>query len=193
MRKVVIYNSYRPEKYDLFMDELKRQGIDNFEIFFCEQNQNHNMVERISESFKTVIREAKERGDEEITIFEDDVMFPNENAWNYFMQHKPDYYDIYIGGSYMIDNRINYKPPIVKVPNYIGNHCIIVHERYYDTWLNTNSLEHCDGVHKDGDFFLCFPMVALQRPGYSENHSNATNQIVNYNPRITEFHPEYIY
>jgi hypothetical protein len=192
MRKVVIYNDYRPEKYDLFMTEFERQKIE-VSIFNCIQNQNHNIVEKISESFKSVIREAKKRGDEEIAIFEDDIMFPNEKGWEYFLKNKPDDYDIYIGGSYMIDNRIEYKPPIVKVPTYVGNQCIIVNERYYDTWLNTDSKEHCDSVHKDGLFYLCFPMIALQRPGWSANHSNGTNQIVNYNPYITNVNPEYIY
>ncbi len=192
MRKVIIYNSYRPEKYDLFMAELKRQRIDDFEIFYCEQNQNHNMVERISESFKTVIREAKERGDTEICIFEDDIMFPNENGWEYFIKNKPEIYDCYIGGSYLVDNRIDYNGTKVRVDEWVGNHCILIHERYYDTWLNTDSKEHCDRSQKGlGLFYLCFPMIGLQRPGYSANRGD--NHIVNYNPLITDFHPEYIY
>lgn len=192
MRKVVIYNDYRPEKYDLFIDELERQKIYDYEIFHCIKNQNHNIVEKISESFKTVIREAKENGDKEICIIEDDIMFQNEKGWEYFINNKPKNYDVYVGGSYYIDDRIVYKPPLVKVPEWTGNQCIIIHERYFDTWLSTDSLEHCDYAQsiKGGDFYHCFPMVALQRPGWSANHGN----VVNYNP---EQHPripkEYIY
>lgn len=181
MRKVVIYNSYRPEKYDLFISEFKRQGIEDFEIFYCEQNQKHNMVERISESFKTVIRGAKEKGDSEIVIFEDDIMFENKKGWDYFLNNKPENYDCYIGGSYFIDDRVIYKEPRTKVNSWIGNQLILINERYYDTWLNTDSKQHCDSVHAGlGLFYLCFPMIAFQREGWSANN----NAIVNYNPIV---------
>lgn len=188
MRKVVIYNSYRPEKYDLFMGEFERQKID-VEIFHCEQNQNYNVVEKISESFKTVIREAKERGDKEICIFEDDILFPSENGWEYFIENKPENFSVYIGGNYVVDNRLKYKPPIIKVDVWVGNHCIIVNESYYDIWLNTDSKLHCDSVHAGlGNFYACFPYPALQRTGWSAN----TQTVVNYNsPRVLP--PEYIY
>lgn len=189
MRKVIIYNNHRPEKYDLFVAELERQKIYDWEIFHCEKNQKRVIVESISESFKSVIREAKEKGEKEIAIFEDDVMFPNQNGWEYFIKNKPLNYDIYIGGTYFDDDKTNFKPPIVKVNEYVGNQCIIVSERYYDTWLNSDSSQHCDSVHNGkGDFYLCFPMIALQRPGWSCNSS----AVVNYNYLITAKHPEYV-
>lgn len=182
MRTVIIYNNHRPEKYDLFVAELKRQGIDNYEIYHCDKIQNKPIVECISESFKSVIREAKERGESEICIMEDDIMFPSEHGWEYFIKNKPDNYDIYIGGSYLIDNRLEFKPPLVKVDSYVGNQILIVHERYFDTWLNTNEKEHCDTVHRNGLFYLCFPFIGLQRSGWSCN----SQAVVNYNPVIPE-------
>lgn len=188
MRKVIIYNNHRPEKYDLFVAELERQKLYDWEIFHCEKNQKRVIVESISESFKSVIREAKEKGEKEIAIFEDDIMFPNVKGWDYFIKNKPDVFDIYIGGSYAIDNRIEYKAPITKVDWYVGNQLIIVNESYYDTWLNSDSTQHCDSVHKKGLFYLCWPMVALQRSGWSSN----SQSVVNYNYILKE-HPEYIY
>lgn len=177
----IILDARRVEKYEPLMQELKRQQIRKVEIVPCIMIPN--IVESISESFKMIIRNAKDAGLKEVCIMEDDVMFPNKNGWNYFLENKPKEFDLYIGGSYLIDNRIEYKSPITKVPEYVGNHCIIVNESYYDTWLSTDPKKHCDTVHAGlGNFYLCFPMVSLQRPGFSAN----TQVVVNYNSNIPD-------
>lgn len=180
MRKIIIFDDRRNEKYDLFIHEMKRQGIQDYEIFPAIVLV-HSVVESISESFKAVIRSAKENNEECICICEDDVFFPNENGWKYFIENKPERYSVYIGGNYLIDNRLEYKEPLVKCNTWIGNQCIIVHNSYYDIWLNTDSKQHCDGVHSGlGDFYTCFPFPALQRSGFSVNH----NLVVNYNASL---------
>lgn len=184
MRVIVIYDSRRPEKYPLFIEELRLQSINEFEVHPATVL-SHSVVESISESFKSVIRSAKENKDKEVCILEDDIMFPSTKSWQYFLENKPEKFDIYIGGSFVIDNRIEYKPPIVKVNNYVGNHCIIVNESYYDMWLATDSKKHCDTVHECGEFYVCFPFVALQRKGWSANNGT----LVDYNHKIPK---EYI-
>lgn len=175
MRVVVIYDNRRPEKYPLFIEELRLQEINEFEIFPAIVLK-HSVVESISSSFKEVIRRAKENGDKEICIMEDDVMFPSLNGWKYFLDNKPESFDIYIGGSFIVDNRLKYEPPLIKVKEYIGNHCIIVNERYYDKWLETDSKNHCDAVHSgNGEFYVCFPFIALQRAGWSANNQSQHN------------------
>lgn len=187
MRKIVIYNHHRPEKKELFTDVFAEQNIDDYEIFQAQIIQYNSIPENISESFKTVIRQAKERGDKEIVIFEDDILFTSPNGWKYFLDNKPDDYDLYIGGSYFIDNRINYTPPLVKVKEYVGNQCIMISQRYFDVWLNSDSGKHCDTAQNGkGEFYLCFPFVALQRHGWSAN----AQALVNYNPIIPK---EYLY
>lgn len=177
MRIVVIYDDRRQEKLPLFVGELERQGIKEFEIFPAIVL-THSTVESISASFKAVIQGAKDRGEKEICIMEDDVMIPNEKGWEYFLKNKPESFDIYIGGSYLIDNRYEYKPPVVKVEHYVGNQAIIVSEKYYDKWLATDEKQHCDSAqNNNGDFYVCFPMPILQRSGWSSNHQ----AIANYN------------
>lgn len=146
-----------------------------------------SVVESISESFKAVIRSAKERGDREIVIFEDDICFVSENGWRYFLDNKPDDFDVYIGGNYIHDNRIEYKPPLIKVKEWVGNQMILISEKYFDIWLNTDSHMHCDGAQIGlGDFYVCFPYPGIQRSGWSANNQS----VVNYNANIP---PEFIY
>ena len=121
-------------------------------------------------------------------ISEDDLYFRNENGFKYFLDNKPDDFDVYIGGSYLIDNRIEYKAPIVKVDGWVGNQLIIIHEKYYDTYLSVPNESHIDTVQQGlGDFYLCFPMPALQRPSKSANNNN---ELVNYNAILPK---EFIY
>lgn len=185
MRVNVIYDSRRFEKYDLLMSEFESQGIDDYKIWDCIMLPN--VVESISESFKMIIQKAKDNGLKEVCLAEDDVMFPNKNGWEYFLENKPKDYDVYIGGSYLVDMNNVYAAPLVKVNEWVGNQLIIVNEKYYDKWLNTNSKDHCDTVHKGlGDFYVCFPFAALQRSGWSANMQTT----VNYNNQIPK---EYIY
>lgn len=181
----VIHDFRRVEKKEQFTYELNRQGIFKFKIW--EAVMLPNVVESISESFKMIIRDAQLRELPEVCIMEDDVYMPSKHAWQYFIEHKPKEYDVYLGGNYLLDNRIEYAAPLVKVNEYVGNHCIIVNERYYDTWISTDSAKHCDTEQKGkGEFFVCFPFIALQRSGWSAN----SQAVVNYNSILPE---HYIY
>ena len=165
----IIHDSRRQEKYEPLISELKRQGITDYEIYPCILSKT--VVESISESHKMIVREAKERGDEMVCLAEDDLMFPAKDGWRYFLKNIPMLFDIYLSGSYLIDNRITYISPTTDVDAYVGNHLIIIHSRYYDTFLATDSREHIDTAQTGKGFFkLCYPMAALQRPGFSANN-----------------------
>lgn len=183
----ILYDDRNVSRYEPLMNELKRQGIKEYKIWspvYCK----NSVVESISLSQKQIVQWAKDFKQKEICLMEDDVMFPNENGWQYFLDKKPKEYDVYIGGSYFIDNRIEYASPLVKVNEWVGNHCIIINERYYDKFLCSPTKAHIDQVQKGmGEFYLCFPMAALQRPNRSANNSH---QLVNYNTKVPK---EYIY
>lgn len=186
----VIYDNRHSEDYERLIKEFNEQGC--CYKFWEAEVYAHSVVESISASFKKIITWAKQNEMDEVIIAEQDLFFTSPNSWKYFLENKPKEFDVYIGGSYLIDNRNEYKAPLVKVNEWVGNHLIIVNKRYYDTWLNTNSKLHCDTAQSGlGEFYLCFPMIALQRAGLSANHQG--NQIVNYNPLITNTFPEYIY
>jgi len=181
----IIFDERRYEKYQPLVEELWRQQITDFEIFPCILG--HNVVKSINLSHKMIVRKAKEEGLKEVCIVEDDVMFPAVDGWKYFLKNKPDNYDIYIGGTYLIDGPDNWKPPLIKVNAYVGNHLIIINERYYDKFLSVPDDKHIDTIQEGlGDFYVCFPFAALQRPGFS---SNAMIN-VNYNSMLRK---EWIY
>lgn len=167
------------------MNELKRQGIKDFDIWPCILDKT--VVSSISKSFKMIVEDAKEKGLSEVVIAEDDLSFPAQDGWEYFLKNKPDDFDIYIGGTYLLNQPDSWKGPIVKVDSYVGNHLIIIHEKYYDRFLQTPEDLHIDTAQEGkGDFYVCFPFAALQRPGFSSNSMIP----VNYNSMLKQ---EWIY
>lgn len=181
----IIYDARRSEKYEPLMEELKTQGILDFTIWPAIMQ--NDIVESISESFKMVVRDAKEKGLKECLIMEDDCFFSSPNGWGYFLKNKPEKYSLYLGGNYLIDNRTEYKAPLTRINEYIGNQLLLINETYYDTFLNVDSKLHIDQAQNGlGEFYVCFPFVALQRPGWSANNQAPCN----YNALLKD---EYIY
>lgn len=182
----VLYdNRPQPDKLPPLMSELRSQGIEPSKIW--EPILAKSVVESINVSFKQIIRYAKEKRLPEIAIAEDDLMFSCVGAWSYFLQNKPAHYSIYIGGNYLINEPEKYTTPHYKLNQYVGNQLIIVSEGYYDRFLSVPDNLHIDMAQKDmGEFYACFPMIALQRPGHSAN----AGRDVNYNSNLK---PEWIY
>ena len=179
----VIYDDRSPEDYDRLIKLFNEQGIVNYK-FWDAVVLTHSIVESISESHKSIIRWAKENNLKECYIAEQDLFFTMPNGWEYFIDNKPESFDIYLGGNYLIDNPHEWKPPLIKLRRYVGNHCIVVSEKYYDTFLSVDSKQHIDTAQDDlGDFYCCYPFVALQRSGWSAN----AKAIVNYNTTIKKY------
>jgi len=184
----IILDSRQPEDQQRLIDEFAAQGITDYHFWDAICNKN-SVVESINASHKMIVRWAKGNRKPFVVIAEQDVYFTDKGGWDYFINNMPKEFDVYIGGSYLIDNRIAYEPPLVKVNEWVGNHLIIVHERYYDKFLNVSDKDHIDTVHKDnGEFYLCYPFPALQRSGFSANNK----AVVNYNSALREqdiWHP----
>jgi len=176
----MLYDDRRPEKLDNIMYELQRQKIYNYlKLWRAVILNNKSVVESINAGHKRIVQFAKDQGFPEVCIAEDDLMFPSENGWAYFIKNKPEKFDIYIGGTYLSDNRIEKTPPLLKVSEYVGNHLIIISNKYYDTFLSVPDNLHIDTAQKGlGDFYVCYPFPALQKAGRSANNNN---QIVDYN------------
>lgn len=181
----VIYDSRRIEKWEPLEAELKRQNI-SYTIWSPVED-TQNVVRSINLSHKQIIQWAKDYKLSEVAIAEDDLWFPAADGWQYFLNNKPLDFDIYIGGNYLVDNPDSWQPPLVKVREYVGNQLIIVAEKYYDKFLSVPENAHIDTIQADkGDFYVCFPYAAIQRPGFSAN----AQQKVNYNSNLK---PEWVY
>ena len=181
----VLYDDRFPDRFHHIAEEMKVQGIENYNL--CSPIYASSVVESINLSQKKIVQDAKDRGDKYTCIIEDDIEFACKGAWDYFLKNMPKSFSVYIGGSYLIDNRNEYKEPLVKVNEWVGNHCIIIHESYYDKFLALPSNQHIDTANRGlGDFYVCFPFVALQRAGFSSNNM----AVCDYNQSIPK---EYIY
>lgn len=178
----VIYDSRHSDRYGLILDEFVRQGITKYLIWDCISKPN--VVQSINESHKMIVRQAKESGMKECAIAEDDIFFPSEKGWEWFLKNKPETFDIYSSGNYNSFVRED-AAGAVRTDTIVGLHLYIIHEKYYDRFLETPENKHIDTEQK-GDLYFCYPMAALQRPGYSANNM----AIVNYNSSLK---PEDIY
>jgi hypothetical protein len=162
----IIFDERRIERYEPLMYELERQGIVEYEIFPCIMFPD--VVASINASHKMIVAEAKRAGLKETCIAEDDVMFPAEDGWEYFLSKKPNEYDLYLSGTYC-----------VPVENKIitGFHLYMVHEKFYDTFLSVKDSVHIDTEFNNikGDYHFCYPFAALQRPGWSNNNKEMAN------------------
>jgi hypothetical protein len=165
----IIHDNRRSEKYDPLVNELREQKIFSY-IIHPATVLKHSVVESINASHKKIIRAAKEAGLPYVIIAEDDVMFTSVGAWQYYIDNMPESFDLYLGCTYVKPFSLN------KVA---GFQLYTVHEKFYDTFLSAPDTDHIDIAMNElgGDYHICLPVVALQRPGYSANN----NAYANYN------------
>lgn len=174
----VIFNSDHPDpdRFDKLCEELNRQGIlKEADIFPCIRGRE-TVEASINASHKMLVRMAQREKCGKVCIMEDDVLFPAVDGFNYFMAKEPPYYDLWLGGGYGgriegWDERF-----YIRTPYPVGLHCYLIHSRFYDKFLNIDPTKHIDTALEGlGTFKLCYPMAAIQRPGYSANNKKAVN------------------
>jgi len=172
----IIHDIRRPERLVRLMEELAMQGIDN--AIIREGTINGPTVEAsITKSHKDIIRWAKESGLKEVAVAEDDLMFADQNSWKYFLDNKPESFDLYLAGAYGM-NILRETDSLLWVKSFQGLHCYICTEKYYDTFLGLSDTGHIDVEQEGkGQFAVCRPMVGFQRPGFSAT----ARKEVNYN------------
>ena len=168
MKVNIIFDSRRQEKYDPLINELKNQGIANYTIWPCLIYPS--VVKSINASHKMIVKNAKDNGEPECVLMEDDCYFPAADGWKYFLDNKPEDYDLYLAATYVVT-----KP----LKHICGFHLYCVHEKFYEKFLSVPDESHIDTVMDSvkGDFVFCYPFAALQRPGFSANNKS----VVNYN------------
>lgn len=166
----IIYNDRLSDDYVRLLDEFKVQSIIHWN-FWEAITDRKTVVESINASHKRIVKWAKEKGLKEVCIMEQDCKFTSNDSWKYFLENKPDTYDIYSAATYVDD--------LVDKNILCGFHLYFVHSCFYDTFLNVSDTGHIDTeVDKlKGNFKVCRPFIALQRAGFSFNHQ----QKVDYN------------
>lgn len=180
----IIYDMRRSERYPFLLDELMRQGIINY-LIWDAVNLRESTVASINASHKMIVQWAKENGEQEVLIGEDDLMLPNEKGFEYFLKNKPQVYQTYAACNYNSFQRPR-NPGVYRDDCQVGFHLYFCHSSYFDEFLATPDDVHIDTEQKGKLMYFCYPFAALQRPGWSFNHK----ELANYNHNLK---PEDIY
>lgn len=181
----ILHDPRRPEKLKQVMDEVTRQGITEYEVWFGTPESGSAPVEvTINRMHKRIVEYAKNNSLACVCILEDDVLFPAPDGWQYFLRHIPQVdYNLYLGGHYGKIDRIKQKgfDHLVTCDRPSGFHCYTIHQCYYDTFLRTPDDVHIDDYQTEQPLYVCFPFAAVQSPGWS---SVLKKNGVDYNAEI---------
>ena len=162
------------ERGKLLLPHLKDIGVNKAHIWIGENDKT--IRQNIASNHKIIIEQAKENGLPEVLIFEDDVYFPSKDGFKYFLDNKPDDFDLYLGGIYSGHDKINENNKSINGFYFSGLHCYICHSRFYNTFLSIDtSNEDLDSalgkLTRDGraKIKVCYPFAAIQRELKSHN------------------------
>ena len=164
----IIHNQYRPDRWQTLMHELNRQEIKDYQIWPAILDSP--ICKGVSRAHKQIVQAAKESGLPEVIIAEDDIKFPAEDGYKYFLSKKPDSFDLYLGGIYRGEIKDG------KTTDFSGLHLYIISAKFYDTFLSIDETKHLDTELKDkGDYHVCYPFAAIQYSGFSDVERSKTN------------------
>lgn len=153
------------------MYELNRQGILDYKLWPAILDTR--LVQRgVSQAHKQIVQYAKDACMPEITIMEDDVKFPGEDGYAYYLRNMPADFDIYLGGIYRGVIKAG------KISGVFGSlHLYTVRAKFYDTFLSVDETLHLDnGLSElNGDYHVCYPFAAIQYDGWSDTEQAPTN------------------
>lgn len=159
----IIHDEKRIDRMELLLNEFKTQNITDYKLFPAIKAPTP--IQGISRAHKQIVYYAKENRMSEILIGEDDVHFVAPNAFNYFLENKPQDFDIYNSGIYFGNIA-----PDNTTKHFASLHCYIIHERFYDTFLAVDENKNIDKALKDkGRFVVCNPFAAIQHTTFSDN------------------------
>lgn len=162
----IISNPDRPERVKMMMQELERQKITDYRFWPSVHIANKPKRCGISKAHKQIVEWALIEQLPEVCICEDDIWFPAEDGWQYFLNNKPkEFYDLYLGGIYRgeIDEKKMTK-------RFTGMICYVVSEAFYDRFLAVDENVDIDGgMSGRGRFHVCYPFACICKPCWSDN------------------------
>lgn len=169
-------------RYDHLKDMMDKHYGNDWEIFQAVVN-DHRPTLGISESFKKVISENI--NEEMIHVLEDDVVFTSEKSRQVFekvLSDLPEDWDILLSGCYTMTVEKEYEG-FVKLSDFRSLHSVVIRKSAYDKFLShnhdfTNNIDdHLAKLIPKGKLnaYMCHPMVAIQKPGYSYQRKMEVN------------------
>lgn len=164
----IIHSDHRSDRLATLMYELDRQGIADYRLWPAIFDKP--VCKGVSRAHKQIVAYAKEQGLPEVVIMEDDVKFPADDGYWYYLQHKPKQFDLYLGGIYrgeIVDGRVK---------DFSSLHLYTIRQQFYDTFLSVDESKHIDtALGGLGDYRVCYPFAAIQYDGFSNNNDAMSN------------------
>ena len=119
----------------------------------------------INAGHKQIIADAYENDLPEVCVAEDDIKFFGKGAWQYYLDNKPEDFDIYLGMFFMGDpNERN------ELTYFNGMTLYTVSKNFYPTFLTLPNDEHIDrALAGKGKYVCCPKFVCTQYDGFSAN------------------------
>lgn len=156
---------------------IYQMGLEGCQFKFWDGITGNTPKVNISRAHKQIVQWAKENNLESVCIGEDDLKWTGTNAWKYFIDNKPNDYDLYLSGYY--GGRPD-KNNIIK--NFSGLTLYFIHSRFYDKFLSADEKYHIDSAmgFLGGKYVVCDKFVAIQSPGHSDN----VKKYVDYKKRL---------
>jgi len=172
----IIHRKERTDRQAHIEAEMLRQGM-KLVVWHDAVTDCKTRHESIGESHKNVIRFAQKRGLERVCVAEDDVYFPAEDGWRYFLRMIPTQFDIFLGGVYTCRMTIDqYAFHKVTLDRWSGMHLYVVHNRFYNVFLQADVVNYNieravqkAAVENKRIVNLCWPYAAVQAETPSDN------------------------
>jgi hypothetical protein len=153
----------RTERLPRLYKELETQGITDYE--FWPGIYLPSIKASINAAHKQIVRYAQLAGWDEVAIAEDDLIFSSPYSWIFFLDKKPNDFDLYLSMIYLgTPNENN------EVKDFTGLTMYIVKSKFYEKFLSVPDDDHLDILLAGlGKYVVCHPFVAKQSNGFSSN------------------------
>jgi hypothetical protein len=174
--RLVLNQQSRPDRLRQFHDEAKKVKID-YEVF--QSIPHPRAFTSFNLSVYAMLCYFWETGKDKLLMMEDDCVFSpdfNERAKK-SIEQVPDDWELFYFGCNVIDNNIHMHSECVsKVTGAWTTHCVGIRRSLVERVLNEQYSVH-EGMMDDyfakkvqplGKSYVCRPMIAVQRPGYSD-------------------------
>lgn len=178
---------HRSIREQSFLKQIEEQNITDYKVWDGIY-EKHDPKKGICMSHKRIISDAKANNLPYCLIMEDDCVFSAPGAFDYFLSHVPQEYDLFMGLIYHGEIKES------RVMNGFsgGITFYLVNEKFYDIILDMPDSAHLDREMGEicfkQKYFVCDPFVCFQMASFSENmrkkmdYSNYHSQMSFYKP-----------
>lgn len=158
----IIHDNKRIDRFQILHKELTEQNI-TYAIWPAIKD--ISPATSVMKAHAQIVKWAKETNQPEVLIMEDDIRFCGPGSFDYYLSNKPTDFDLYLGGIYY-----GHILPDNTVKKFSALHCYIIHERFYDTFLQAPIKKHLDTHLSElrGKYVVCNPLAAIQHNGFSD-------------------------